>query len=70
MTYQTDSKQKELEVAKSQLKALDVIGYDCYGFSGIEAVNSTIISLKKYDEIHPPEQEIEYIKKAQKRREG
>ena len=61
----------ELEAVKSELKALDVIGYDSYGFSSIEAVKSTISSLKKYDKTHPPRQEIEHIReKALQRRKG
>jgi hypothetical protein len=61
----------ELETVKSELKALDVIGYDSYGFSSIDAVKSTISSLKKYDEMHPPRQEVEHIREiALQRRKG
>jgi hypothetical protein len=69
MTNQAVS--KELETAKSELKALDVIGYDSYGFSSIDAVKSTISSLKEYDRTHPLQQELEHIKKiALQRRKG
>jgi len=64
-------KQNELNSVKSELKALDVIGYDSYGLSSIDAVKSTISSLKKYDKIHPPQQEIERIREiALQRRKG
>jgi len=62
---------EELEAVKSELKALDVVGYDNYGISGIDAVKSTISSLKKYDEIYPPQTEVEHIREiALKRRKG
>jgi len=62
---------KELETVKSELKALDVIGYDSYGFSSIDAVKSTISSLKEYDEKHPPQQEVKRIREiALQRRKG
>jgi len=64
-------KPKELETVKSELKALDVIGYDSYGLSSIDAVKSTISSLKEYDRIHSPQEEIEHIREmALKRRKG
>jgi len=60
-----------LKEAKSELKTLEVIGYDSYGPSSVDAVKSTISSLKKYDEIHPPQKEIENIRKiALRRRKG
>jgi len=65
------AKLTELETVKSELKNLEVIGYDSYGPSSIEAVKSTISSLKKYDEIRPPQKEIENIRKiALQRRKG
>jgi hypothetical protein len=61
----------ELEMVKSELKNLEVIGYDGYGPSSVDAVKSTISSLKKYDEMHPPQKEIENIRKiALQRRKG
>jgi hypothetical protein len=61
----------EVESVKSELKTLGVIGYDSYGLSSVDAVKSTISSLKEYDEIHPPQQEIERIRiLALERRKG
>ncbi|MDR0473379.1 MAG: hypothetical protein LBH43_06885 [Treponema sp.] len=60
-----------LEKVKSELRALDVIGYDSYGLSSTDAVKSTISSLKKYDEVHPPQQEVERIRQiVLQRRKG
>jgi hypothetical protein len=62
---------QELESVKAELKALEVIGYDSYGMSSVEAVKSTLSSLKKYDELHPPQQEVERIREtALARRKG
>jgi hypothetical protein len=61
----------EIESVKSELKTLGVIGYDSYGLSSVDAVKSAISSLKEYDEIHPPQQEIERIRIiALERRKG
>jgi len=61
----------ELETLKSGLKTLEVIGYEDFGPPSIKAVKSTISSLKKYDEIHPPQKEIENIRRiALQRRKG
>jgi len=71
MANEAVSRQTELETVKSELKALDVIGYDSYGLSSIDAVKSTISSLKEYDKAHPPQQEVERIREtALKRRKG
>ena len=64
-------KSNELNAVKQELKELGVIGYDSYGLSSKEAVNSTISSLKEYDKKYHPQGEAERIREiALERRKG
>jgi len=67
----SNAQSEELACVKAELKTLEVIGYDSYGLSSIEAVKSTISSLKEYDIKYPPAKEVERIREiGLKRRKG